>query len=185
MTPQQKISVLGLGVFAIAAITLGLLHINQGIIRPITFEAADDTLEVGKELSEDETYAELSSKDTDNDGLNDYEELHVFGTSPYLTDTDGDNIEDATEIQNGGDPNCPEGRTCGVVLDEPRTEESVVGSKGAGAFLNVKDPKEVTPDLLRKAFLEGGVASEDLDQMDDEMLMQLWYDFQSGGGLSF
>ncbi len=172
MTSQQKISVLGLGVFAIAAITLGLLHINQGIIRPITPDTADDTLEVSKELAEDTTYAELSSKDTDNDGLNDYEELHVFGTSPYLTDTDGDDLDDAVEIQSGGDPNCPTGRTCGAVIEGSTSGNSgVVDSIDPAASYGAQD---MEPDTLRKLLAEMGFPSEQITSLSDDQIVQIF-----------
>jgi hypothetical protein len=32
----------------------------------------------------------LKTKDTDGDGLSDWDEIHVYKTSPYLEDTDGD-----------------------------------------------------------------------------------------------
>lgn len=192
MTPQQKISVLGLGVFAIAANTLGLLHINQGIIRPIAIASDDNTLEVGNELAADETYTELSSKDTDNDGLNDYEELHVFGTSPYLTDTDGDNLEDAAEIQSGGDPNCPVGKDCSGGLKETQSYDAGSAVAPAVSAPDQQDNPEidaivseleangVTPAFIREALTQFGFTSEQLQSIDDDQLMQLFIKAQLG-----
>ncbi len=42
--------------------------------------------------------------DRDNDFLTDYEEMYLYGTNPYLRDTDGDGFDDRTEIMNGWDP---------------------------------------------------------------------------------
>jgi hypothetical protein len=36
----------------------------------------------------------LSQRDTDRDGISDYDELYVLGTDPYLSDTDRDGIPD-------------------------------------------------------------------------------------------
>jgi hypothetical protein len=36
----------------------------------------------------------LSPRDTDRDGITDYDELYVLGTDPYLSDTDRDGIPD-------------------------------------------------------------------------------------------
>jgi len=47
----------------------------------------------------------LQSMDTDNDGLNDYQELYVTYTNPFLTDTDNDGYSDYYEYQSGSDPN--------------------------------------------------------------------------------
>ena len=47
----------------------------------------------------------LSSMDSDNDGLNDYQELFSTYTSPFLSDTDNDGVSDYDEYQQGTDPN--------------------------------------------------------------------------------
>lgn len=44
------------------------------------------------------------SADTDSDGLNDYQELFVYGTSPLLADSDGDGMPDKWEIDHGLNP---------------------------------------------------------------------------------
>jgi hypothetical protein len=54
----------------------------------------------------------LKSQDSDLDGVDDYTEIYIYHTSPYLEDTDGDGISDKQEIFNGTNPNCPEGQDC-------------------------------------------------------------------------
>jgi len=49
--------------------------------------------------------ATLATLDTDNDGLNDEDELYVSITNPYDTDTDNDGVDDDTEVTAGTDPN--------------------------------------------------------------------------------
>jgi hypothetical protein len=39
-----------------------------------------------------------SKADTDNDGLNDYAEIHTHLTNPTLSDTDGDGLTDGAEV---------------------------------------------------------------------------------------
>src|SRR3989344_5731745 len=56
--------------------------------------------------------AKLKLLDTDKDGLNDYEEINVYGTSAYLADTDGDGYNDKKEIDTDHDPLCPKVDTC-------------------------------------------------------------------------
>lgn len=46
----------------------------------------------------------MTNADTDEDHLNDYEEIYVYGTNPLNKDTDGDGILDGTEIKFSTDP---------------------------------------------------------------------------------
>lgn len=68
-----------------------------------------------QETAEDPTETELRGRDTDHDGLSDWIEKNVYRTSAYLADSDSDSIPDSVEIAQGTDPNCPQGRQCGVV----------------------------------------------------------------------
>ncbi len=43
-------------------------------------------------------------KDSDNDGLSDYEEKNIYGTDPHNSDTDGDGMNDGKEIKKGRNP---------------------------------------------------------------------------------
>jgi hypothetical protein len=56
--------------------------------------------------------AALKAKDTDGDTLNDWDELNIYFTSPYLSDSDSDGSSDDQEIKNSTDPNCPTGQQC-------------------------------------------------------------------------
>jgi hypothetical protein len=49
--------------------------------------------------------ATLNQTDTDNDGLNDYEETWITYTSINLSDTDNDGVNDYDEYLQGSDPN--------------------------------------------------------------------------------
>ncbi len=43
-------------------------------------------------------------KDSDNDGLSDYEEVNVYGTDPNNPDTDKDGVSDGNEVKMGRNP---------------------------------------------------------------------------------
>lgn len=45
-----------------------------------------------------------STKDSDGDGVNDYDEVFVHGTDLYMKDSDGDRITDWDEIEHGANP---------------------------------------------------------------------------------
>ena len=45
-----------------------------------------------------------SGRDSDEDGVNDYDEIYVYGTDIYLKDSDGDRITDGEEVLHGANP---------------------------------------------------------------------------------
>ncbi|MEK7532768.1 MAG: hypothetical protein AAB579_04200 [Patescibacteria group bacterium] len=184
MTQQQKVSVIALGVFAIAAITLGLLHVNQGLMGAVAWKPKEKTIEQTQKKKED-TALDLQSKDTDGDGLNDFEELQVFSTSPYLADTDGDNVDDAKEVQSGSDPNCPEGKTCGA------GEAEIAGAQEAAPSFNLSGAQQKPPEMpqelqqllsgegmdanqLRNLLKQSGVDVRTLEGVPDDQLMAVY-----------
>lgn len=67
---------------------------------PVEEEVEEDpepdvlTLEYLKSLSDEE----LKERDSDNDGITDYDEIYVYGTDPLSADTDGDGLSDYEEI---------------------------------------------------------------------------------------
>ncbi|MEA3357435.1 MAG: hypothetical protein U9Q67_03295, partial [Patescibacteria group bacterium] len=82
--------------------SMQLTNINEEVVieeptEYITFEQAMDKVESGESYDYD--------KDTDGDGLTDYEETTIFKTDPTKKDTDGDGFDDKTEIKNGFNPN--------------------------------------------------------------------------------
>ena len=42
--------------------------------------------------------------DSDNDGITDFDEVNLYGTDPFVADTDGDGFTDGAEILSGYDP---------------------------------------------------------------------------------
>lgn len=160
----------------------------------------------------------LQQKDTDLDGLSDYDELYVYKTSPYLADSDSDGFSDGVEVQNNENPNCPAGQSCVVASQLPTAssfaELSSLSAEQIRQLLIDRgmDPEEVakiddeslielyqetlsevgsatstsqgggttdailmTPAQIRALLItEGAVKAEDLEQLSDEQLMQLW-----------
>lgn len=52
-------------------------------------------------------YKKHSNKDSDGDGLTDWEETNVYGTDPHDPDTDDDGVDDGEEVFLGRNPNGP------------------------------------------------------------------------------
>jgi hypothetical protein len=58
-------------------------------------------------------------RDSDNDGITDYDEISIFNTDPFSADTDGDGFIDSAEIENGFDPTNPR-REVAIVHESPK-----------------------------------------------------------------
>ena len=160
--------------------------------RPIQKQMAD--LYTGESYLTDDQRQEQEleaskTKDTDLDGLVDYDELAVYKTSPYIVDSDSDGYDDKTEIFSGNNPNCPVGKTCGfmVASDEEATASSTIAdtfvqSLGTGALMEADSVsfnsasdveaffKQATLDQIRAALIASGMSQEELDALDDETL---------------
>ena len=54
-----------------------------------------------------EPWTPPTAHDTDDDGLSDADEMSMFGTDPYLADSDNDGVGDGAECLNGTDPTDP------------------------------------------------------------------------------
>lgn len=127
-------------------------------------------------------------QDTDGDGINDYEEMQVYGTSPYLTDTDSDGFSDAEEIAQGKDPRCPQGKDCLVSygsIDGEGTQTVTIGA-GLGQdvqldFSQLTDTVQLEDEInkastgdLRQVLLGTGVDPLLVERMDDNQIRQLF-----------
>lgn len=109
----------------------------------------------------------LKHKDTDGDGLTDYEEQYLYHTSPYLKDSDSDGYDDKTEVTTGNDPLCPHGQSCA-----PTT----FGTAGQTATPTAGPlPANPTAAELRAFLKQSGATDQDLAKYDDAALLQLYH----------
>ncbi|MDO8261162.1 MAG: hypothetical protein Q7T50_06775, partial [Candidatus Magasanikbacteria bacterium] len=109
---NRKIAVAVLGLMAFVTIIFWSKNLQNQLTDPFTYKGSDADV---AEKTEDDSEIALRLKDTDNDGLNDWDELNVYLTSPYLEDSDSDGFKDGEEITNGNNPNCAAGAECEVV----------------------------------------------------------------------
>lgn len=119
----------------------------------------------------------MKTKDTDADGLSDYEESYVYQTSPYLQDSDSDGIDDRSELAQGEDPNCPKGKECAGALGLTATASASATALGAPK----EDEEEIlqkfmnpTPAEIRQLLLQSGVKPEEIEGIDDATLLELY-----------
>lgn len=193
---EQK-AAFGLFVFiGIFALVFGMKSFGAHIRRPFELQILNAKTErtyllEGERASEEEE--KQKKTDTDEDGLMDYEELYVYKTSPYLSDSDSDNYNDKMEIDSGNDPNCPVGKDCGkVTVTSVESESEQASELLSGAEVGTSSTEETSSndfvldstndvqsflsslgaDEIRSLLLEQGIPQETLDGLDDEVLIQ-------------
>ncbi len=171
----------------VTALILGFVQTRQGINVGLGRPASSSSLSLEGRGQANGTFEgddpALKAKDTDKDGLNDYDELKVYRTSPYIADSDGDSFPDGDEVKKATDPNCPEGKTCAgqEPLASPSTDlfsalkppssSPFAGSLGA----NVQLGANATPAQLRAVLQQSGqIAPDLLAKISDEDLLATW-----------
>lgn len=107
------------------------------------------------------------TKDTDGDGLPDYDELNKYSTSPYLKDSDSDGIDDKAEVTRGTDPNCPEGQNCFASASQSSSTGAVPTLQTSMTNPSVT----ITPDYIRQIMKQNGATDEQLKLLTDDELM--------------
>ncbi len=176
----------------VATLILGTLQLGKNIGGTSNGVVANSAT-TGVEETE-KTIEQLQTMDTDGDGLTDFDELYVYGTSPYLKDSDSDTFDDNEEIDQGFDPNCPKGQDCrGTANTETNTNSNTnsqteieqnlnngldtsVGEDTTSRVLTAEEKaalKQLTPAEMRQLLVEsGGVTAEQLEGVSDEDLMK-------------
>ncbi len=95
-------------------------------------------------------------KDTDGDGLSDYDELYTYGTSPYLVDSDSDGVSDYDEIVFGQGT---ENTSKEIVIGENTMDMN----EALRASINT-----MTLDEFKKELLNSGYDKEIVDVITEE-----------------
>ncbi len=198
LTPKQKWAAGFLAVFAVVFLILWVSQFKNSIQQPLN---STDQSQINQQSDQSQSAANdaaLKNKDTDGDGLSDWDEIHIYHTSPYLADTDGDGIPDGVEVRNGTDPNCPQGRTCnsgGVTQSDnfvdntPTSSIDTIGSttpdlngNSSNFNLNLQNQNPSTTQellggqmdaqTLRAMLLQSGMDPNVLNKISDDNLMK-------------
>lgn len=175
LSKEQKMGIMLLSVFAILAIGLGVLQIRNTLYEPFALNKEVPYIQ----KTDIETNEGLMYRDTDTDGVNDFDELYVYVTSRYLADTDSDGISDRVEIEAGSNPICPEGQDCseealsGDALLNTVPVESASSTLGPAPSLDELTDLLNNPTEARKMLLAAGFDKAILDQTSDQELLQL------------
>lgn len=156
----------------LAGLLLGFFHIKNSISEGTRLEISQK--EDGISGYDPNDLLGLKNKDTDQDGLSDYDELNIYNTSPYLADTDSDGMTDKAEVDTNDDPNCPVGQDCfsqSTTLLEPDLGPE---SESAVEIGTLFFSGQITPAQLRQLLADTGIPQEQLDAVSDQELMEAY-----------
>lgn len=166
-----KFVVWGVSTFCLLVIVVlfSQMQSNLTIIYPQIAGSNIDELDLNTsksllELEDDQ----LRAQDSDGDGLSDYDELRIYGSSAYIADTDSDGLTDLQEINAGEDPNCPTGQNCfgGTELADNQEVASPYETEEVKQVLN-------DPAAIRQLLIDGGANPLLVNQLDDQTLQVL------------
>lgn len=156
---QLKLNYL-LAVVAVASLLLGVWQIKNAIFSPFVGTRGSENGQTPKNNDD----LALQNKDTDSDGLSDYDEINVYKTSIYLKDSDSDGVDDKTEVEKGTDPNCPTGRNCSEVIAPATTTGEP----------NNTTKTNVTPAEIRDMLKKNGISDSVIAKYDDASLLKMY-----------
>jgi len=197
LSKEQKAAFVLLMFLGLGGVVLGFFSFGANLRRPFELQLARYTGEQFLTSSQREAAEIEASKtrDTDGDGLMDYDETYVFKTSAFLGDTDSDGIDDKTEVYAGQDPNCPEGKDCGRVIasaddagDIGASPTDLLTSLPGQTYQGIENVNlnseedligfftSMSTEDMRAALEQAGVPAADLEQIDDETLRQVFLD---------
>jgi len=174
---KQKIAVISLAVLGLAVIIFWAWQFQARVSGPFS---------VPKSERQPAATTTDTTKDTDGDGLTDYEELNIYNTSPYLADSDSDGLPDGQETKNGTDPNCPAGQKCGLEAVQPPAqtvtstiiqETTLPTGAETSASTTVEERLvngQITASELRQLLLDNGADKTSLDKISDPDLLQAY-----------
>lgn len=201
---SHKIAAFFLVVLTFFAFGMWIVQFKSNLVGP---GGRSDSEGINSSLSEAESAESSKQKDTDKDGLSDWDELNYYNTSPYLEDSDSDGITDKQEIASGTNPNCPTGKECAgeefvnntndgpeqLNAELEKLNDLLVNTSTTTPPLNLDGTQSSQPEnlqnilsgqsdaqSLRKMLLEAGMDEKMLGQISDDDLMKSYSDVLKG-----
>lgn len=177
LTREQKAGFGFVIICGLAALVLGGQYIWTHMAAPFAISYTGPRFQTGSE-KDAAKIAEQRKLDTDGDTVNDYDELYIYKTSPYLNDSDSDGLLDGAEIASNQDPNCATGAACESVANEDiklSTGSAALDAEGADLAARqvaleqaLREMNDMPADEIRKMLIKSGAEAAKIEAMSDE-----------------
>lgn len=163
----EKRALILLIVILVVGVPLSIWQISSSISSPFAIKKTNKTNNANasvSQVSQTPVIENLRELDTDLDGLSDYDELYRYETSPYIADSDSDKISDKIEVDQGTNPNCAEGQTCGRqdVADLVNADEQLTNLEN------------MSVEQLRQLMIDAGAPTEQVNSISDDDLLSTY-----------
>ncbi len=155
---RHKTAFIVLACAVILIVVLWVVQLRKNITDPLYAGVNPNATQ--ENLAQTNADAELRAKDTDADGLNDWDELNLYNTSPYLADSDSDQTPDKAEVQAGTDPNCPAGQQCTTITEIANDQPNELDSLLTGGITTTVTPATGTTPTTTPSTSSGLTAQE-------------------------
>lgn len=169
--------------FGVLALAFGPFYLWKHIASPFVISYVGPKFLTGDDAEQEKMEA-LKKEDTDSDSIDDYRELYVYKTSPYLKDSDSDGTEDNIEIAQGQDPNCAPSMPCATLAQDAVTPETLQGTfaedvavEAGASTAPAATPADVatafaqmTVEELRKILVDAGGDPAQINALTEEEL---------------
>jgi len=168
---KQRWSLLGLSLFTVLIVVLWGVQMKTNIYKPLNIPPGGKVATVTP-VNNENNLLDVYTKDTDQDGLSDYQETNNYNTSPYIPDSDSDGFTDGEEIARGTDPNCPSGKICQTeIVISASTTLPIVETNASSTADKLVWEKVLTGQsdaaVLRQLLINNGFDKESLDKISD------------------
>jgi hypothetical protein len=183
LSREQKAGFVFVIVCGLTALIFGGQYLWTHLASPFVISYTGPRFVTGSE-AEQAQLAEQKQLDSDTDGINDYDEMYVYKSSPYLSDSDSDGVPDGTEITGGQDPNCAQGAECAVANDETITLDENLQELDAQAEALAKEQaalQQALSDLygmpiseIRQLLVQSGADPKQVEALSDDQVMQMY-----------
>ncbi|GEM_PF-1216306 len=188
---NHKVMFLVLVILGFGTLGYAFLNLFHSISSPFLAQQQNTVVNTTNSTITEQALVDKKNIDTDQDGLSDFDEEFVYGTSPYLADTDSDGYTDKQEIDSEHDPLCPTGENCRAIdTTTVTTVENIIASpldienlnQGSAVTTTVDltdeekaQLKQLTVAQVRELLLSSGqMTEEQLNQIDDTTLMRVF-----------